>query len=118
MIQIKNTNIIIVNIKTSSNNIIINLSNLNGDIIYIVSAGSIGFKNSKKKTAFAGQKVAEKILNKILELKINKIKIYIKGIGKARDIVIKTLSKIKIISIFDNTKIAFNGCRLPKKRRI
>jgi small subunit ribosomal protein S11 len=114
----KNLDLAVINIKTSSNNIIINIADLFGNVIYIVSAGTVGFKGSKKKTAFAGQKVAEKILNKLIELKITKIKIYLKGIGKARDISLQILSKLKIIAIFDATKFAFNGCRLPKKRRI
>jgi len=107
-----------INVKTTKNNTIINITDTNNNLLYITSAGKLGFKGTKKKTIFAAQLISEKILNKLIDLNIKKIKIFIKGIGNGRDIIIKILSKLNIISIFDKTKIAFNGCRPPKKRRI
>ncbi len=116
---IKNTfELVNVNIKTTFNNTIINISTLNGNVIYITSAGNLGFKGSKKKNSFSAQKVAEKIILKLIELNIQKINIYIKGLGNNRDIILNSFSSFKILNIFDCTKIAYNGCRASKKRRI
>jgi small subunit ribosomal protein S11 len=118
MLKKKVIDFVNINVKTTKNNTIINITDNTNNMLYIISAGMLGFKGTKKKTIFAAQVLSEKILNKLIDLNIKKVKIFIKGIGNGRDIIIKILSKLSIISIYDKTKIAFNGCRAPKKRRI
>lgn len=110
--------IAILNIKTTSNNTIINISDLLGNVLYILSAGNLGFKGSKKKTSFAAQKVVEKIILKLSTLNVKKVKIFLKGVSYNRDFILNNLSSLKIISIYDLTPISYNGCRPKKKRRI
>lgn len=110
----------IVNIVSSYNNTLISLSDLRGNIIAWSSAGSIGFKGTKKGTPFAASKAAE-VISQIAEKKgLHKISIKVKGIGSGRDSAIRTLvSKgLDVESIEDVTPIPHNGCRPPKPRRV
>ncbi|MDP1538596.1 MAG: 30S ribosomal protein S11 [bacterium] len=110
----------IVYISSSYNNTIITLSDLKGDVLGWVSAGSIGFKGSKKATPFAASKVAEAITQIAQKIGIEKIEILVKGIGSGRESAIRSLAArgFKIVSIKDTTPIPHNGCRPPKVRRV
>ena len=110
----------IVNISSSYNNTLISLSDIKGNIIAWSSAGSIGFKGTKKGTPFAASKAAE-VISQIAEKKgLRKISIKIKGIGSGRDSAIRTLASkgLDIDSIEDITPVPHNGCRPPKPRRV
>ena len=105
---------------SSYNNTILTLTNENGDVLSWASAGKIGFKGTKKGTPYAANRVAEVIAQSIQRLKMDKIKVRVKGIGSGRDSAVRALVArgINIISIEDVTPVPHNGCRPPKARRV
>lgn len=105
---------------SSYNNTILTLTNENGDVLSWASAGKIGFKGTKKGTPYAANRVAEVIAQSIQRLKINEIRIRVKGIGSGRDSAIRALVArgVNIVSIEDVTPVPHNGCRPPKARRV
>lgn len=114
-----NEGIVIINV--SYNNTIITLTDVEGNVLSVKSGGSLGFKGSKKKTAYAGQCVANEILKEINNFNIPNIIIKVKGAGQGRDSSIQTLlnqTKVSIEKIIDVTPIAYNGCRPSKKRKL
>ncbi len=109
-----------VYISSSYNNTLITLTNNQGDVLTWASAGSIGFKGTKKATPFAASKVAGAISFAAKKLGIERVVILIKGIGSGRESAIRSLAAqgLNIISITDVTPIPHNGCRPPKVRRV
>ncbi len=109
-----------VYISSTYNNTIITLTDTKGNVLTWSSAGALGFKGTKKSTAFAASKVAEAICLAAKKLKIEKVKVFVKGIGAGRDSAIRSLAShgLDIISIKDVTPIPHNGCRPPKPRRV
>jgi small subunit ribosomal protein S11 len=109
-----------VYISSSYNNTLITLTNLEGNVLTWASAGSIGFKGTKKATPFAASKVAESITLATKKIGIEKVAILVKGIGSGRDSAIRSLAShgLSISSITDLTSIPHNGCRPPKARRV
>jgi len=107
-------------ISSSYNNTIISLTDSKGQVLVWKSAGSIGFKGTKKATSFAASKVAEAICAAAQKLGVEKIKVLVKGIGSGRDSAVRSLAShgLDILSIIDVTPIPHNGCRPPKVRRI
>ena len=107
-------------ISSSYNNTIITLTDVNGGVLAWVSAGSIGFKGTKKATPFAASKVAEAVSLAAKKLRINRIEVFIKGIGSGRESAIRSLANygLNIVSVKDITPIPHNGCRPPKVRRV
>jgi len=109
-----------VYIFSSYNNTILSLTDNKGNVLYWTSAGRIGFKGTKKGTPFAASKTAEAIAEAIKKLKIERIQIFIKGVGSGRESAMRSLAvrNIDIVSIKDITPIPHNGCRPPKVRRV
>ncbi|MDO8529831.1 MAG: 30S ribosomal protein S11 [bacterium] len=109
-----------VYVSSSYNNTIITLTNSRGDVLVSKSAGSVGFKGTKKSTSFAASRVAEAISNVCKKLAIEKIEVYIKGIGAGRESAVRTLvtQGINVVSIKDVTPIPHNGGRPRKVRRV
>ncbi len=107
-------------ISSSYNNTIITLTDFQGNVLSWVSAGSIGFKGTKKATPFAASKVAEGMCAIAKKLGIEKVEVFVKGIGSGRESAIRSLASrgLNIISITDITPIPHNGCRPPKVRRV
>ncbi len=107
-------------ISSTYNNTIISLTDLQGNVLGWVSAGSIGFKGTKKATPFAASKVAEAISQVAKKFGIEKVAVSVKGIGSGRESAIRSLATrgLEIISIEDATPIPHNGCRPPKVRRV
>ena len=107
-------------ISSSYNNTIITLTDIKGNVLTWASAGSIGFKGTKKSTPFAASKVAESICLTANKLKIEKISVFIKGIGSGRESAIRSLAThgLDIISVKDITPVPHYGCRPPKVRRV
>ncbi len=110
----------IVYIHASFNNTIISLTDLKGNVLGWTTAGSSGFKGSRKSTPFAAQVAAEKCSDIIKSYGIKNLEIKISGPGPGRDSSIRALnlSGFRIINISDITPIPHNGCRPPKKRRV
>lgn len=107
-------------ISSSYNNTLITLTDEQGNKLAASSAGSIGFKGAKKATPFAASKVAESISLIAKKLKIEKVAIFVKGIGSGRDSAIRSLANhgLDITAVKDITPVPHNGCRPPKVRRV
>lgn len=104
----------------SFNNIIVTLTNQNGQVISWSSAGKMGFKGSKKNTPYAGQMAAGDAAKVAYDLGLRKVKVFVKGPGSGRESAIRTLhsSGIEVVEIMDVTPLPHNGCRPPKRRRV
>lgn len=104
----------------SFNNIIISLTNLNGQVISWSSAGKMGFKGSKKNTPYAGQMTATDAAKVAYDLGLRKVRVFVKGPGSGRESAIRTIhsSGIEVLEITDVTPLPHNGCRPPKRRRV
>lgn len=107
-------------IKSSYNNIIINLTDLGGNSLAWSSSGSLGFKGAKKSTPYAASLVARTVIDKVKRTGLGDVKVVIKGIGSGRESAIRSLANngLNIVSIQDLTPIPHNGCRPPKPRRV
>lgn len=107
-------------IHSSFNNIIISLTNLEGQIISWSSAGKSGFRGSKKNTPYAAQVVASDAAKVAFDAGLRRVKVYVKGPGSGREAAIRTIhnSGIEVREIIDVTPIPHNGCRPPKARRV
>jgi len=110
----------IVYIQASFNNIIISLTNKQGQVISWSSAGKAGFRGSKKNTPYAAQMAANDAASKAYEAGMRSAEVYVKGPGSGRESAIRAIdgSGIKVTKIKDVTPIPHNGCRPPKKRRV
>jgi len=107
-------------IKASFNNIIITLTNKQGQVISWASAGKAGFRGSKKNTPFAAQKAASDAGQVAYDAGLRHVEVYVKGPGSGREAAIRAIDSmgIKVTRIRDVTPIPHNGCRPPKKRRV
>ena len=107
-------------IKTSFNNTMVTLTDKEGNVIAWESAGSVGFKGSRKSTPFAAQIAAEQAGKAAQECGVKNVEVRIKGPGPGRESAVRALNAIglKITSISDVTPVPHNGCRPPKRRRI
>ncbi|MFW5753242.1 MAG: 30S ribosomal protein S11 [Marinilabiliaceae bacterium] len=107
-------------IHSSFNNIIVSLTNNNGQVISWSSAGKMGFKGSKKNTPYAAQTAASDCAKVAHDLGLRKVKVYVKGPGNGRESAIRAInsSGIDVTEIIDVTPIPHNGCRPPKRRRV
>ena len=107
-------------IHSSFNNIIVSLTNNNGQVISWSSAGKMGFRGSKKNTPYAAQTAASDCSKVAHDLGLRKVKVYVKGPGNGRESAIRAInsSGIDVTEIIDVTPIPHNGCRPPKRRRV
>jgi small subunit ribosomal protein S11 len=105
---------------SSYNNTLLTLTDLQGNVLGWTSAGTIGFKGTKKATPFAASKVAEAMAQVAKKIGVEKVAVFIKGIGSGRESAIRSLAArgLDIVSIKDITPIPHNGCRPPKVRRV
>lgn len=107
-------------VHSSFNNIIISLTNNNGEVISWSSAGKKGFRGSKKNTPYAAQVASEECAKTAYDLGLRKVKVYVKGPGNGRESAIRALSTvgIQVTEIVDVTPLPHNGCRPSKRRRV
>jgi len=110
----------LVYIQATFNNIIISLTNKQGQVISWASAGKAGFKGSKKNTPFAAQQAASDAAQVALDAGMKSAVVLVKGPGSGREAAIRAIDNtgIKVTRIKDVTPIPHNGCRPPKKRRV
>ncbi len=109
-----------VYIQSSFNNTIVNITDERGNCIVWASAGSSGFKGTKKGTPFAAQMTAGAAGKKAMELGVKQVSVYVKGPGSGRETAIRALQAAGLVvtSIRDVTPIPHDGCRPPKARRV
>jgi small subunit ribosomal protein S11 len=107
-------------IKSTFNNTIISISDPTGNTISWESAGSIGFKGSRKSTPFAAQLAAESAAKKAQEHGVRKVEVFVKGPGSGRETAIRSLQAagLEVAGINDVTAVPHNGCRPKKRRRV
>lgn len=107
-------------IHTSFNNVIVCLTNNDGEVISWSSAGKNGFRGSKKNTPYAAQVAAEESAKIAFDLGLRKVKVFVKGPGAGRESAIRSIASvgIEVTEIVDVTPLPHNGCRPPKRRRV
>jgi len=110
----------IAHIQATFNNTIVTISDTTGNTIAWASAGSVGFKGSRKSTPFAAQLTAETAGKKAIDQGVKTVDVYVKGPGAGRESAIRSLQVVglEIIIIKDVTPIPHNGCRPAKRRRV
>jgi len=107
-------------IKSTFNNTIITITDLEGNVVAWSSAGKAGYEGSRKSTPFAAQIAAENVADEAKEMGLKDIQIFVKGPGSGRESAIRSLQSagLNISLIKDITPIPHNGCRPPKRRRV
>ena len=107
-------------IHSTYNNTVISITDVNGNVISWASAGTIGYKGSKKKTPFAAGQSAEAAAKVAMDSGVKKVEVFVKGLGSGRENAIRSLQAagLEITAINDETPVPHNGCRPPKRRRI
>jgi len=110
----------VVHVLASFNNTIVTFTDPNGETLCWDSAGTIGFKGSRKSTPFAAQRAAERAAEKALKMGVREVDIRVKGPGTGRESAIRSLQArgLKIRAIEDVTPLPHNGCRPRKRRRV
>tara|TARA_B110001450_G_scaffold220248_1_gene215646 strand:+ start:13579 stop:13947 length:369 start_codon:yes stop_codon:yes gene_type:complete len=119
----KKTNLLntaIVHVKSTFNNTLICVTDLEGNVIVSGSGGSTGLKGQKRSTYYAAQTTSNLLAQKSFKAGIRKVYVRLNGFGDGREACIKSFlsEKLEILKIQDITKIAHGGCKLPKKRRV
>ena len=107
-------------IKATFNNTTVTITDTNGDVLCWATAGTVGFKGSRKSTPFAAQRAAETVAERAAKFGMKEIEVRVKGPGSGRESAITGLqsSGLSIRAIEDITPLPHNGCRPPKKRRV
>ncbi len=107
-------------IKASFNNVLVSITDANGNVLSWSSSGREGFKGSRKNTPYAAQVSAETAATTAYEMGLRKVEVFVKGPGSGRESAIRALatSGLEVTSIKDRTPIPHNGCRPPKRRRV
>ena len=107
-------------IKSTFNNTLITISDQNGNVLSWSSAGSMGFKGSRKNTPYAAGMAAETAAKAAMEYGLKQVEVYVKGPGAGREAAIRSLQAagLEVSMIKDVTPIPHNGCRPPKRRRV
>jgi small subunit ribosomal protein S11 len=110
----------IVHIKSSFNNTLITITDMNGNVVAWASPGTMGFKGSRKSTPFAAQQAADRVARDVMDMGMKKVEAWIKGPGAGREAAIRSLraAGLEVTAVKDCTPMPHNGCRLPKRRRV
>ena len=110
----------IAHVKATFNNTVVAISDPNGDVLCWASAGTAGFKGSRKSTPFAAQRTAEMVAEKAKKMGLKEVEVLVKGPGSGRESAIRGLQAAGLIvkAIEDVTPIPHNGCRPRKRRRV
>ncbi|GAB4567212.1 MAG: 30S ribosomal protein S11 [Anaerolineae bacterium] len=109
-----------VHIQATFNNTIVTVTDLEGNVLTWASAGSVGFKGSRKSTPYAAQMATNQAARAAMDMGMREVDVFVKGPGPGRESAIRSLqaSGLRVRSITDVTPIPHNGCRPPKKRRV
>ena len=106
-------------IHSTYNNTVVSITDVDGNVISWASAGTIGYKGSKKKTPFAAGQSAEAAAKVAMDSGVKKVEVFVKGLGSGRENAIRSLQAagLEITAINDETPVPHNGCRPPKRPR-
>ena len=109
-----------VHIRSSFNNTMVTITDLEGNALSWASSGGLGFRGSRKSTPFAAQTAAETAAKAAMEYGLKTVEVYVKGPGQGREAAIRALQSagLEVVMIKDVTPIPHNGCRPPKRRRV
>ena len=109
-----------VHIKSSFNNTIVTVTDINGNAIAQSSAGALSYRGSRKSTPFAAQQASETAAKAAMEHGLRSVEVYVKGPGQGRESAIRALANVglEVTLIQDVSPIPHNGCRPPKRRRV
>ena len=109
-----------VHIRSSFNNTMVTMTDMQGNALSWASSGEMGFRGSRKSTPFAAQTAAETAAKAAQEHGLKTVEVYVKGPGQGREAAIRALQSagLEVVSIKDVTPIPHNGCRPPKRRRV
>ena len=107
-------------IRSSFNNTMVTITDLNGNALSWASSGGLGFRGSRKSTPIAAQTAAETAAKAAMEYGLKTVEVYVKGPGQGREAAIRALQTagLEVVMIKDVTPIPHNGCRPPKRRRV
>jgi small subunit ribosomal protein S11 len=110
----------VAHVQATFNNTIVTITDPQGNVVTWASAGSVGFKGSRKSTPFAAQTASENAAQKAMSHGMREVRVYVKGPGAGREAAIRALQAagLEITVIKDVTPIPHNGCRPPKRRRV
>jgi small subunit ribosomal protein S11 len=110
----------VAHVQATFNNTIVTITDPQGNVVAWASAGSVGFKGSRKSTPFAAQTASENAAQKAMSHGMREVRVYVKGPGAGREAAIRALQAagLEITAIKDATPIPHNGCRPPKRRRV
>ena len=110
----------VAHVQSTFNNTIISITDMTGNVLSWSSAGSVGYKGSRKNTPFAAQLAARECGKKAIDMGMRQVEVYVKGPGAGREAAIRALQAIglEVRTIKDVTPIPHNGCRPPKRRRV
>jgi small subunit ribosomal protein S11 len=110
----------VAHIHSTFNNTIVTITDPQGNVVAWASAGSVGFKGSRKGTPFAAQVAAENAARKAVDMGMRAVQVYVKGPGAGREAALRSLqiAGFAVSVIRDTTPIPHNGCRPPKRRRV
>ena len=110
----------VAHIQSTFNNTIVTITDVSGNVIAWASAGSVGFKGSRKSTPFAAQLAAEQAAKRAMEQGVKTIEVFVKGPGAGREAALRSqqAAGFRVDMIRDVTPIPHNGCRPPKRRRV
>ena len=110
----------VAHIRSTFNNTIVTIADMEGNVLSWASAGELGFRGSRKSTPFAAQMAAEEATKAAMEHGLKNVEVYVKGPGAGREAAIRALQSagLEVQSIKDVTPIPHNGCRPPKRRRV
>jgi len=110
----------IAHIKATFNNTLVTITDMNGDVLTRASAGTVGFKGTRKSTPFAAQRAVEQAAHAAKRYGVQEVEVRVKGPGSGRDAAITALQSVgmRIHSIEDVTPLPHNGCRPKKRRRV
>ena len=109
-----------VHIRSSCNNTMVTITDLQGNALSWASSGGLGFRGSRKSTPYAAQMCAETAAKAAMEHGLKTVEVYVKGPGQGREAAIRALQSagLEVVMIKDVTPIPHNGCRPPKRRRV
>ena len=110
----------VAHIRSTFNNTIVTIADMNGNVLSWASAGGLGFRGSRKSTPFAAQMAAEKAAGAAKDYGLKTVEVFVKGPGSGREAAIRALQAagLDVTMIKDVTPVPHNGCRPPKRRRV